>query len=339
MYALAAELAALVGFLLPWKDGDDSLVIELWRYLFDGGEDAALQLWESQSALFPLAFIVPLAACVVTVAAICVMLISRVHGRTTALSASLMSCIVIAGPAWFFRLPGPLQDSFDAMRRLEELDVGWYLALIAALVGTVATGYGYLRETKESVREPAGVTSHTEKRRRERCETITLALVATGALMVVVGYYGVWTSYSLEAAWSDNPVVREVTGEDFTYPIVLIPASAFLSLVFLAGCMALRRDICSTVRLFGEGSSVFALALALFLWFTWPEFHHFSRSTWMQDPELGWGWWLCVAGETMMLAALLWTGRVRRAEPQPEPMTDDSVHNETQPSMAASDSG
>ena len=151
-YAMVAELAALVGFLLPWKDGDDGLTVELSRYLADSGEIAALQLWESQSALFPLAFIIPLVACIVTAVAICFMLISRGPSRATALFASLMSCIVIAGPAVFFRLTGPLYDAFDPRHRLEELDVGWYLALIAAVVGSMLVSIGRLQEMKATDR-------------------------------------------------------------------------------------------------------------------------------------------------------------------------------------------
>ena len=141
---------------------------ELMRYLFGGGDEVALQLWESQSALFPLAFIVPLVACIMTAVASTVLLISRrPDGRVLALPASLISCIVVAGPAMFYRLTGPLSDSFDAWRRLDELDIGWYIARVAALAASVAAGYGYLLRNPQA-RGPATEARSGKRMPRDR---------------------------------------------------------------------------------------------------------------------------------------------------------------------------
>lgn len=337
--ALVTELVALVGFFLPWKRGDDGLATELFRYLFDEGEALALQLWESQSALFPLAFVVPMVACIVTAVVIGAILISGRPAREAALSASLMSCVVIAGPATFFRLTGPLYDSFDAWRRLDELDIGWYLALAAALLGSIVIGYGYLREATPHARESVIGAGQAARRQMERSESIALVLVAAAASMSVIGYYAPWASYSLGSTTSDTLIVQDITGGDFTYPMVLIPAIALLSLVFFALCMAVRKSTCPTMRLFGKGSSVLALALALFWWFTWPVFDHFSRRSWLQDPELRWGWGLCVMGLVLMLATLLWTGRIRKGEQQPVTVPKGSERGEGVPSEGLPETG
>ena len=296
---------------MPWSAGDRGFVFEMQAYFVDMNSQvartSALHSWGYPNwEFFLLAFIIPLAAGFVSAALLGVL--SRVSGivRAALARAVFVLCwVAIAGPLTYLQIYAFPDSRYNVWNLSQHMGFGWYFTLVCGLVAGCLVTYLLRRE-----RNSAATGSMQSQVMSSTHFGATATLPALYALLivgVVATIYGFTQAWALgEGRSLDYPAFPwRISGADDTGPIILTPISALAALVLLAVGRIPNPRTDRAPRLAAQGFTILGIALMFLWWVAFPRGYALSKSTTFWFVNLGYGWFLSLAGLLLILGCLL----------------------------------
>ena len=307
-----AQVLVLVAYFLPWELVYGDLT---YKILINWAYSRLTHDLPTNQAFFMVSLITCFMASIASFLITVFMLaMNRRYILALRASSSLTSLAVVGPLLYIHHVSWP--DGLDLSNlspAIGEMASGWFIALFSGSAAFLLTLYMYHVSCKSVQGSRNTIRPSLARLHRTPLVWVSILIVVFGCVITAVGFFLTWNSGSAYIFWGDRHVSYSISGFETSPLMYLVPIAAVLSsslLILSLFTGKVKNPVSSQAVL---NILIVAFALTLFWGLAFGEYRFFGVDLPLSVAKLQVGWYLCVIGQSIILAFMLLVHRVRSA--------------------------